>query len=71
MASDRDTWRTIRAIDASRRAGWAKYFDADEKIEELRQTIDELVASILHHNRIPSSDALVEKAKMLQKKAWE
>ena len=70
MKENRTAWKAIHAVDSSRRVGWAKYFQSEEKINELRQDIDELVSLILHNNRIPSNDELISRARHIQRKAW-
>lgn len=54
--------RTLYALDASRRAGWAKYFAADEQCEDLRRLIDELLDLVVFHDRLPTSDPAVQRA---------
>ncbi|MGA0209952.1 MAG: hypothetical protein ACO3LZ_08545 [Candidatus Nanopelagicales bacterium] len=54
--------RTLHALDASRRAGWAKFFAADERAEELTRIIDELLDLIVFHDRLPTHDPPVQRA---------
>ncbi len=65
-AIDTPTAKTIHGLDASRRAGWAKYFDArDEAAAANRDAIIslanevQLCLRVQHHNRLPADDPLV------------
>lgn len=53
--------KSIYALEASRRAGWAKYFERDEQVETLRNLIFELTDMIIFHDRIPTSDPILKR----------
>jgi putative hemolysin len=72
MALGRDMERTIEGLDASRRAGWAKYFDAQEEIAAADRTALRHLAlalsyafRIVYHERLQSDDPLVIEAQHL------
>lgn len=65
--------RNIIDIEASRRVGWAKYFDKQSEYEALRDENDHLrwvvrllVRRIVFHKRLHSDDDLVTLAKELE-----
>lgn len=58
---------TINGLEASRRAGWARYYAEQERSDELRDIINELAYIILLHDRIPSGDKAINRAKELLK----
>lgn len=60
--------RTLQSLDASRRAGWAKYFAADEECEDLRRLIHELLDLVIFHDRLPASDPAVQRAIEVRRK---
>lgn len=60
--------RTLHALDASRRAGWAKYFAADEECEDLRRLINELLDLVIFHDRLQTSDPAVQRALQIRRK---
>ena len=53
--------KSIYALEASRRVGWAKYFERDEQVETLRNLIFELTDLIIFHDRIPTSDPILKR----------
>lgn len=57
------TDRAIHALDAARRAGFAMYYKEADRCDELRTMIDELVNIILFHDRIPTGDAAITRAR--------
>jgi len=59
--------KTIHALDASRRAGWAKYFTAEERVEQLEGYIHELVELVLFHPRIGNNDPALQRASDIRK----
>lgn len=59
--------RTLHALDASRRAGWAKFYASDETCDELRGLIHELLDLIIFHDRLPSADPAVQRALEVRK----
>lgn len=69
-ASAHGTLRTMEGVDASRRVGWAKYYEALEESKEQRAALNqklvdwvgEAVAMALmvqFHKRLPADDELV------------
>lgn len=67
MSAETDALRTLAGVDASRRVGWARYFDEVERNERLAETtlasITQAVALSLlvqHHERLAHNDPLVE-----------
>lgn len=60
--------RTLHALDASRRAGWAKYFAADEECDDLRRLIHELLDLVIFHDRLQTSDPAVQRALEIRRK---
>jgi hypothetical protein len=66
QAVEIDAIRSAAGLDASRRVGWAKYFDANDEIAQLnadvRDAVGQAVAFALmiqHHNRLRYDDPLV------------
>jgi hypothetical protein len=64
--------KTMAGIDASRRAGWAKFYDTQEDLAAVENlAVRRLAVSlsfayrIAHHDRLPSSDPLVVDAMAL------
>ncbi len=54
--------RTLHALDASRRAGWAKFYASDATCDDLRNLIHELLDLIVFHDRLPLADPAVQRA---------
>lgn len=59
--------KTIHALDASRRAGWAKYFTAEERVEQLEGYIHELVELLVFHDRLSNTDPALVRACAIRK----
>lgn len=53
----------IRTLDASRRVGWARYYDAAEEVEALRKALHDLADAVMFHPRIHSQDPIIGKAR--------
>lgn len=55
------------SIEASRRVGWAKYFEEQEKVEQLKMLCECFYDLLRFHDRIPSGDPLlVEASRLIQ-----
>lgn len=52
-------------VETSRRVGWAKYFDEQEKVEQLKIVCESLYDLLRFHDRIPSDDPLLSEASRL------
>lgn len=59
-------------IEASRRVGWARYYDTVEHVDELQADLDHLrlvarnlCRQIIHHNRLLLDDPLVTCARAI------
>jgi len=66
VTTEQDAIRAAAGLDASRRVGWARYFDAVEANAALREAMIGAVANTIalclqvqHHNRLPHDDVLV------------
>jgi hypothetical protein len=53
------------ATEASRRVGWAKYFEEQDKVEQLKALCECFYDLLRFHDRIPSSDPLLSEASRL------
>lgn len=61
---------TINGLEASRRVGWAKYFQAQDTIQDLISLIEQLSDLVIYHDRLPSSDPVIVKAIEIRREAW-
>lgn len=59
--------RTIYTLDVSRRVGWAKYFTAEERVEQLEGYIHELVELLVFHDRLSNNDPALLRACEIRK----
>lgn len=51
--------QTMEGLDASRRVGWAKYYELAQRNEELLELLEELGNAIVFHPRINNSDPVL------------
>lgn len=58
--------QAVEGIEASRRAGWAKYYSAQEEVEILREALRQLSDAVLFHPRVHSDDSIVKLAQSCQ-----
>jgi hypothetical protein len=56
----------IRALDGSRRVGWAKYFDAQEEIATLREALNRLSDAVVFHPRISNGDQILDLVQIIR-----
>lgn len=49
----------IRTLDASRRVGWARFYNAEEEVEALRLALHELADAVMFHPRVHSEDPII------------
>lgn len=56
--------QTMYGLEASRRVGWAKYYEKCEEAEELRRQLHNLSMLVLTHQRIHSEDEIINLAKI-------
>ena len=56
----------IRALDGSRRVGWAKYFDAQDEIAVLREALHRLSDAVVFHPRINNGDQILELVQVIR-----
>ena len=56
--------RPMYGLEASRRVGWAKYYEKCEEAEELRRQLHNLSMLVLTHQRIHSEDEIINLAKI-------
>jgi hypothetical protein len=54
-----------RALEASRRVGWGKYFAEQERAEELLAICEQLYDLVRFHDRLPSGDPSLVRAQSL------
>ena len=59
----RSVLKTMEGLDASRRAGWAKFFTAEEELQEMREVLHALAELVIYHPRIHSQDEIIELAR--------
>lgn len=55
--------RPLYGLDASRRVGWAKYYEKCEELEALRRDLHNLAKLVLFHPRVHSQDEIIKIAK--------
>lgn len=55
--------QTMEGLDASRRVGWAKYYELVEKNEQLLELLEEIGNAIVFHPRINNGDPVLELAR--------
>ncbi len=55
--------QTMEGLDASRRVGWAKYYELQEENETLRSLLQDLASSVMFNPRIHSEDPIIELAR--------
>lgn len=49
----------LRGLEASRKTGWAKYYEAIEELEESRRLLKRLAEGVLYDPRLRVDDHLV------------
>lgn len=54
------TIQTMNGLEASRRVGWAKYYELVEEIELLKSLIHELADSVVFSPRLSNNDPIFE-----------
>lgn len=62
---------TINGLEASRRVGWARFFQTQETAQELVRLVEELTDLIVYHDRLPANDKAIQKALEIRREAWE
>lgn len=62
MGQARRALDTLHGIEASRRVGWAKYYNAEEEIAALRSALYALAEAVIYHPRIHGEDPIIEQA---------
>lgn len=65
----RRTLQTMEGLDASRRVGWAKYYEIEQALEEVKETLAQLARAVRFHPRIHSDDEILELAREALKKS--
>lgn len=55
--------QTMEGLDASRRVGWAKYYELAQINEELLELLEEIGNAIIFHPRINNGDPVLELAR--------
>ena len=55
--------QTMEGLDASRRIGWAKYYEVVQKNEELLELLEEIGNAIIFNPRINNGDPVLELAR--------
>jgi hypothetical protein len=57
----------VRTLDASRRVGWARFYEATDEVEKLREALQVLADAVIFHPRIHSQDPIVALAQEVQR----
>lgn len=65
----RRTLQTMEGLEASRRVGWARYYEVEQMLEEVKATLAELADAVRFHPRIHSDDKILELAQEALKKS--
>jgi len=55
--------QTMEGLDASRRVGWARYYELLEINRELTELLEQLSNGVIFHPRIHSQDEILELAR--------
>lgn len=57
----------VRTLDASRRVGWARFYEAADEVEQLREALRALADAVIFHPRIHSQDPIIALAQEVQR----
>lgn len=57
----------VRTLDASRRVGWARFYEATDEVEKLCEALQVLADAVIFHPRIHSQDPIIALAQEVQR----
>lgn len=57
----------VRTLDASRRVGWARFYEATDEVERLREALRALADAVIFHPRVHSEDPIIALAQEVQR----